>query len=215
MKKSREGYLLVKKQEHPQADKNGYVLEHRLVYEDSRNCCIVPKLLGHRILVHHRDRNKANNVWYNLMLVIEYEHSRMHNPRYFDALCRCGSKNVHGRRRRDGNEHFKCSDCGEDWYIRISGLQIMLKERNVIKNPRIDIESLGLRCVCGSIDVVRKGTRNGKQRIDCNICHKSWHIPKLNTNNHRLSKRKYIVHSTQNKLHKKGAQVLFFSPNIP
>jgi hypothetical protein len=190
------GYRYIRDPHHPQANKHGYVPEHRSVYEDSRKCCLLCKAV-----VHHRDRDKTNNVWYNLMAMLPYEHSKIHHPRYFDALCRCESRNVYGRRRRDGNEHLQCNDCGECWYISISELQIMLKEGDVIKNPRMSIESLGLRCVCGSIEILRKGTRNGKQRIDCKTCHKTRYIPKLDVNKHRLSKRKSIIQTTQNKPH--------------
>jgi hypothetical protein len=184
------GYWLVKKPDHPQANNNGYVREHRLVYEDSRNCCIIPQLLGQPIHVHHRDGNRANNVWYNLMLVLKSEHTKIHYPRQdFNALCQCGSRNIHGTSRHDGKQYFHCIECNEYWSIPIPELEIMLKERNTIKNPRIGLETLGLKCICGSVDIIRRGTIYDKQIVECKSCSKSWRTPKLNVNKYKLSKR--------------------------
>jgi transposase-like protein len=86
----------------------------------------------------------------------------------------------------------------------ISELQIMLKECYVIKNPRIGIETLGLKCIfCGNIDIKRNGIKNNKQRMECNICHKSWGIPQLNIGKYRLSKRnkKLVVPTVQNEFY--------------
>lgn len=54
--------------------------------------------------------------------------------------------------------------CNEYWSIPIPELEIMLKEYESglrefsIKNPRIDIEVSGVKCVfCGSMDIVRNG----------------------------------------------------------
>ncbi len=58
-----DGYVLVHAPEHPSADADGYVLEHRFVME---------AYLGERLLpsevVHHRDRRRWNNEFENLLL---------------------------------------------------------------------------------------------------------------------------------------------------
>jgi hypothetical protein len=104
-KRDSDGYCLVKKPNHPHTNNHGYVREHRLVYEESRNCCILP-----RIDVHHRDGDKTNNVWYNLMLVLPSQHAKMHNSKQdFGALCRCGSKNI-GLGIQNDRRRFHCKD---------------------------------------------------------------------------------------------------------
>jgi transposase-like protein len=129
------------------------------------------------------------------MAMLPPKHTEIHHPKQdFGALCHCGSRNV----IRDGmyynRQYFKCNDCNEGWSIPVSKLQIMLKEykvglRDAIKNPRMGIEALGLKCIfCGGIDVIRSGIKNNKQCIKCNICHKYWRLPKLNVE-YRLSKR--------------------------
>lgn len=52
----RDGYILVKKNDHPYATKNGYVREHRLVMEQK-----LGRLLRPTEVVHHIDGNRQNN----------------------------------------------------------------------------------------------------------------------------------------------------------
>lgn len=59
---------------HPNKDKDGYVLEHRLVMEIH-----LSRILDRTEIVHHRDGNKLNNVTENLMLFSsKIEHSQFH-----------------------------------------------------------------------------------------------------------------------------------------
>jgi hypothetical protein len=115
-----DGYIKIHMPNHPRAHR-GHVFEHILVYEDSRNCCVLP--WG---VIHHRDENKTNNVWYNLKgLPNKGEHSRLHTGcrMKFDQTCRkCNSSHA----IRDGiykdSQRFKCKDCGHSWTIKISDL---------------------------------------------------------------------------------------------
>jgi hypothetical protein len=84
------GYFRVMKKGHPRADRNGYVFEHDIVYEESHNCCVLK--WG---AIHHRDGNKQNNVWYNLQGMMHGQHSRLSNT--------FPKKDMSGRR---------CSRCG-------------------------------------------------------------------------------------------------------
>lgn len=52
-----DGYILEYCKGHPQADKTGYVLQHRLVYERYYNVCLLPWTE-----IHHKDRNRRNNL---------------------------------------------------------------------------------------------------------------------------------------------------------
>jgi transposase-like protein len=221
------GYWFVLLPNHPYANNHGYVREHRLVYElyaEAGECCILPW-----VIVHHKNGIKDDNRPKNLMLVLPSEHSRIHrengmkdnirseNPmthvrdkQDFGALCQCGSRNVRRAGIQHNRQRFHCKDCNEEWSIPISELQIMLKEykvglRDSIKNPRIDIEALGLKCIfCDSIDIIRKGTGNGKQILKCNICNKTWRVAKLNiTHDTHLSKRnkKLVIPTVHNELY--------------
>lgn len=70
---SSHGYVCVYCPNHPSADKRGYVYEHRLVMEQH---------IGRYLLstedVHHKDKNRQNNHFDNLLLLDRREHHRLH-----------------------------------------------------------------------------------------------------------------------------------------
>lgn len=66
-----DGYILEYCGDHPFADKAGYVLQHRLVYERYYNVCLLPWTE-----IHHKDGNKKNNNKIsNLIPVTKSNHS--------------------------------------------------------------------------------------------------------------------------------------------
>ena len=62
------GYTLIKIY-----DRNKYIREHRLVYEESRDCCLLQW-----VIIHHIDGDKKNNIWYNLIPMTQSKHRRLH-----------------------------------------------------------------------------------------------------------------------------------------
>ena len=80
-----EGYIHVKCPSHPAADCEGYVREHRLVIEESIGRYLLP-----REIVHHKNKNVADNRLENLELMDSKEHSRMHR------LLKARKKNAKG-----------------------------------------------------------------------------------------------------------------------
>ena len=69
----RMGYIALHRPGHPSATKYGYVLEHRLVYEESRGVRL-PK----NTLIHHLNGVKDDNRPENLVAFTRVEHTRAH-----------------------------------------------------------------------------------------------------------------------------------------
>jgi len=71
-----DGYIRVLNPQHPYCEKDGYILEHRLIMEKH-----LGRYLKHEEVVHHKDRNPSNNKYSNLILFKnQAEHARFENP---------------------------------------------------------------------------------------------------------------------------------------
>lgn len=84
-----KGYRVISCPCHPNADRDGYVLEHRLIME-----VFLSRLLSRNEVVHHKDGNKLNNAIENLdLLSSKSEHSRLHaldvESNFFGRKARC------------------------------------------------------------------------------------------------------------------------------
>lgn len=128
---STHGYIYRFVPDHPHANKDGCVMEHRLVMEAN-----LGRYLASEEVVHHRDENRANNVPDNLRLYAnQAEHIRdAHGPgarwsSFADACTACGSatiphaaagvcRNCYVRQRRHspegtwGQRYPCCVNCG-------------------------------------------------------------------------------------------------------
>lgn len=74
-----DGYIMTMSKDHPGANKDGYVREHRLVMEGK-----LGRYLASWEILHHKDENKINNNPENLKLMTNSEHTSFHNK------LRCG-----------------------------------------------------------------------------------------------------------------------------
>lgn len=107
-----KGYLLILRPDHPLANGQGYVLEHRLVaYEAGL-------LTDPACHVHHKDGDKLNNVLRNLEVLTASDHHREHSdgggPAWQRAKTHCPQGHPYDTEntfwRNDGNGR-KCRAC--------------------------------------------------------------------------------------------------------
>lgn len=73
-----DGYVRLYRPDHVLADRQGWVLEHRMVMFD------LGFLSDLTDDVHHRDRNKLNNAPANLQVLTPQAHAQLHNRRTLD-----------------------------------------------------------------------------------------------------------------------------------
>ena len=79
--KTTDGYFMVLSRNHPNADKQGYVLEHRLVMESH-----IGRTLLKTEVVHHINGDKKDNRIENLMLFNNHsEHAKHHRRKNDDS----------------------------------------------------------------------------------------------------------------------------------
>ena len=84
--KTASGHIYVQQPSHPYCNKNGYVMEHRLMMEQH-----IGRLLTKSEVVHHRNGFKADNRLENLQLMTAVEHRAFHltaDKRLFAAEAR-------------------------------------------------------------------------------------------------------------------------------
>jgi hypothetical protein len=71
------GYVMLRRPEHPHADKRGRVMEHRLVMEQ-----MIGRVLEREEIVHHMNHVRDDNRPENLMLMADQAtHGREHYPK--------------------------------------------------------------------------------------------------------------------------------------
>lgn len=68
------GYVMVRKPDHPCADGKGYIRLHRLIMEKA-----IGRILGPNEVVHHKNGEKTDNRIENLLLIDKPNHVRMHH----------------------------------------------------------------------------------------------------------------------------------------
>ena len=124
-------YIYALVPEHPKATYNGYVLEHRIVVENS-----IGRLLTNNENVHHIDGNRYNNSIENLKVMTRSEHTRLHNRDRFPngitiltCICKnCGKIFERELRQSTKNKGTKNTFCSR----RCNGLYNGYKHGNVI-----------------------------------------------------------------------------------
>lgn len=77
----KSGYIYVYTPDHPSANRDGYVLEHRLVAEQ-----LAGRIIRRGEHVHHMNENRADNRPENLKVLSASEHAKLHAPDFMSHL---------------------------------------------------------------------------------------------------------------------------------
>jgi hypothetical protein len=77
-KSIKDGYIMILKRDHPNANARGYVHEHRLVMESK-----LGRNLGKNEIVHHLDGDKKNNCIDNLVRMSQSDHLKLMNNQWW------------------------------------------------------------------------------------------------------------------------------------
>ena len=162
------GYILIMNRNHPFHSKVGYIREHRLVYEESRNCCLL-----RWTEVHHKDGDIRNNIWYNLQPLSKSQHAFLSNTIYSPShkCTECGSERS-TIRKNSGNKRWvrgMCKRCEDKKRSRKRGV-----------SPRV-VYPLDHRCIkCGSENTdIKNGTKRWRRGM-CYICSGKFYWKKYN-----------------------------------
>jgi hypothetical protein len=81
-------YIYALVPDHPRRTKNGYVLAHRVIVENS-----IGRLLLNNEEVHHIDLDRHNNDISNLQLINNHEHRLLHGSLRHRKITKCVCKN--------------------------------------------------------------------------------------------------------------------------
>jgi hypothetical protein len=77
----KDGYVLVKKRDHPRCNAIGYIRKHRLVYEEYHKCVILSWAA-----IHHINGIKDDNRIDNLELMSKVNHTRLESNKRRDPI---------------------------------------------------------------------------------------------------------------------------------
>ena len=97
---SRHGeYILIYRPDHPNAQKGGYIPQHRLIMSE-----FLGRPLKPNEEVHHKNENEKDNRLENLELLTTAEHTTLHNLKDMsDWLCSiCGGSKTYERKTKIG-----------------------------------------------------------------------------------------------------------------
>lgn len=111
---TKDGYLYIRKPDHPCCNSRGFVPKHRLIMEK-----LIGRYLSGIEVVHHINGDKSDNRICNLWLCKNSsEHHRIHHPPIFCKICgkvavALGLCNSHYLKTRQEKIKKPCEKCGK------------------------------------------------------------------------------------------------------
>ena len=100
---------------------------HTVVYEEKHKCTVLWELGG---IIHHKNHNKTDNRWYNLELMSNTEHTRLHHTKNDDWIL----NDFHGKWDSKKQKYiFERIIYGEYYYLEHHDSKILDKKLELLK----------------------------------------------------------------------------------
>jgi len=101
------GYIKVHKPDHPFADKQEYIFEHKIVMEEYLSKIYKKRiLLSPALQIHHKNRKRNDNRISNLELVTPQQHAQRHR-KYIIRVCYICNSYKSYIHKKTGNELWR------------------------------------------------------------------------------------------------------------
>jgi len=125
-------YTMLYRPDHPFCNKQGYIMRHRIVYEEYHNVCLLPWTDIHHIIPV--DKGGSDGIE-NLMPITRSDHMKLHKTIHKDTICLIDSSHITSITKRglprwhrylDG---YVCNKCGMKMYYQKNKEKINSKRR--------------------------------------------------------------------------------------
>ena len=165
------GYWLVYKPDHHLADLDGYVLEHRLVYEEYYKCSLLPSAI-----IHHKNKIKTDNRPENLEVWNRKEHQNIHMIKDMsDRKCsNCNSSQTYVYKKTGWSNWYVDPETGGWLCNKCRWRDVYYKNNKKLLRQRRDTQKVGARRsnildrICSGCGIDKSETKTGQS---------TWYIP--------------------------------------
>jgi hypothetical protein len=117
------GYILIKKPDHKFATRNGYIMEHRIIWEEYNKACLLPWAD-----IHHINQIKDDNRIENLHVMMHRIHVSLHFTKDMsDRLCFNCNKKTTAVTKKGHPKWFRHPITKQEWLCNRCSMEVYHK----------------------------------------------------------------------------------------